>query len=204
MVTAPTASIAPPGTDARGVPRQRPSSGGRLPSPEGGPRSILVEPVPVDPTRLRAAYGSFPSGVTAMCALVDGRPVGMAASSFTSVSLAPPLVSVCVRDSSATWRVLRGRSRLGISVLAEDQDLACRALAAKRGDRFAGVEWGATAAGAVFVRGATVWFDCAVYAEVPAGDHAIVLLEVHALAADPDAAPLVFHGSRFHRLSPLV
>lgn len=55
-----------------------------------------------DIAQLRRAFGCFPSGVTAVCAVVDGEPVGMAASSFTSVSMAPPLVSVCVQDSSAT------------------------------------------------------------------------------------------------------
>lgn len=162
---------------------------------------IDIDPVPVDPTRLRSAYGCFPSGVIAVCALVDGRPAGMAASSFASVSLNPPLVSICVQDTSTTWPVLRGRTRLGLSVLAEGQDMACRALAMKDGDRFADVAWDATADGAVFVHGSTAWLDCSVDAEIRAGDHAIVLLEVHALRADPDSAPLVFHGSRFRRLA---
>lgn len=68
--------------------------------------------------QLRRAFGCFPSGIT-VCALVDGTPVGMAASSFTSVSLAPPLVSVCIQHTSTTWPVLRNRPRLGLSVLAE-------------------------------------------------------------------------------------
>ncbi len=136
-----------------------------------------------------------------MCALVDGVPVGMAASSFTSVSVNPPLVSVCVQDTSTTWPKLRGRGRLGISMLAEDHDLACRQLSLKSGDRFAGVDWEASAEGAVFVHGATAWLDCSVRVEIPAGDHAIALLEIHGLHAEPDTAPLVFHGSRFRRLA---
>jgi flavin reductase (DIM6/NTAB) family NADH-FMN oxidoreductase RutF len=53
---------------------------------------IEIDPTAVDPARLRQAYGCFPSGVTAVCALLDGLPVGLAASSFTSVSVHPPLV----------------------------------------------------------------------------------------------------------------
>src|SRR3546814_7956938 len=64
----------------------------------------------VGPAQLRAAFGCFPSGITAVCALIDGKPVGMAASSFTSVSLDPPLVSVCIQNRSKTWRQLRSRS----------------------------------------------------------------------------------------------
>lgn len=53
--------------------------------------------------QLRPAFGCFPSGVTAVCADVDGVPAGLAASSFTSVSVEPPLVSVCMQHSSTTW-----------------------------------------------------------------------------------------------------
>jgi flavin reductase (DIM6/NTAB) family NADH-FMN oxidoreductase RutF len=90
-----------------------------------------------------------------------------------------------------------------VSVLAEGQDAECRTLSMKHGDRFAGVSWEASAAGAVFVHGATVWLDCSVHSEVAAGDHAIVLLEIHGLEAEPETAPLVFHGSRFRQLAAI-
>jgi flavin reductase (DIM6/NTAB) family NADH-FMN oxidoreductase RutF len=153
--------------------------------------------------QLRRAFGCFPSGVTAVCAEVDGVPVGLAASSFTSVSVEPPLVSVCMQHSSTTWPTLRRRPRLGLSVLAEGQDEICARLASKTGDRFAGTDWSASDDGAVHVHGATLWLDCTIHAEVPSGDHDIVLLRIHGVSADPDAAPLVFHGSRFRRLAAL-
>lgn len=162
---------------------------------------ITIESPSVDARALRQAFGCFPSGVAAVCCMVDGVPVGMAVSSFTSVSLAPALVSVCVQDTSATWPKLRGRSRLGLSVLAEDQEPACRALSSKDGDRFAGVRWRASGQGAVFVQGAVAWFDCSLHAEVSAGDHTIALLKIHRLGTEPGGAPLVFHGSRFRRLA---
>jgi len=127
----------------------------------------------------------------------------MAASSFTSVSLEPPLVSVCVQNTSATWPVLRRQRRLGMSVLAEDQDAQCAALADKKGDRFAGVEWTATEDGAVFIAGAALWLGCDVHKEIAAGDHIVVLLEVFGIRVDATRAPLVFHGSRYRRLATL-
>lgn len=154
-----------------------------------------------DTTRLRQAFGCFPSGVTAVCALIEGRPVGMAASSFTSVSLDPPLVAVCVQDTSTTWPRLRSGSRLGVSVLAEGHAVACRALSLKVGDRFAEVKWRADNDGSVFVEGSAAWLNCSVHAEMSAGDHVIVVLAVHTVHVDPDTAPLVFHGSRFRRLA---
>ncbi|MEO3760830.1 flavin reductase family protein [Mycobacterium sp. B14F4] len=154
-----------------------------------------------DGAELRRVYGCFPSGVTAVCAVIDGVPVGMAASSFTGVSVDPPLVSVCVQNSSTTWPKLRRRHRLGLSVLAEDHDEVCLSLSRKVGDRFAGVHWLEQPSGSIFVHGASAWLDCRLHTEVPAGDHTIVLLEICAVGADPDIPPLVFHGSRFRRLA---
>ncbi|WP_432191913.1 flavin reductase family protein [Streptomyces sp. bgisy027] len=156
---------------------------------------------PTDPVVLRQAFGCFPSGVTALCALDSGTPVGMAASTFTPVSLEPALVSVCVQDTSSTWPRLRNQGRLGLSVLAEGQDLVCRSLAARNGDRFADVGWEAGDDGSVYVNGASLWLDCSVHSEFQGGDHTIVLLEIHGLKAEPDRAPLVFHRSRFRRLA---
>lgn len=162
---------------------------------------VELEPTTGDARELRRAYGCFPSGVTAVCGLERGIPVGIAASSFTSVSIEPALVSVCVQNTSATWPRLRRMRRLGVSVLAANQNEVCRTLSLKTGDRFARVTWSASADGAVFVHGAVAWLDCSIEREVPAGDHAIVLLAIHALRAEPERAPLVFHGSRFRQLA---
>ncbi|TDD38396.1 flavin reductase [Actinomadura sp. KC06] len=156
-----------------------------------------------DVAALRRTFGCFPSGVTAVCALIDGAPAGMAASSFTSVSLDPPLVSICVQNTSATWPRLRRASRLGLSVLAENHNEACLRLSRKEGDRFDGVDWEPRPGGGVFVLDAAAWLDCRRHDEIPAGDHLIVLLEVLGLLARPETPPLVFHTSRFRRLAPV-
>jgi flavin reductase (DIM6/NTAB) family NADH-FMN oxidoreductase RutF len=139
--------------------------------------------------------------VAAVCAEVeDGDPVGMAVSSYTSVSLDPPLVSICVDRNSRTWPRLQTATRLGVSILADEHGAACRQLSAKNGDRFAGLELEKGCGHAVFLSGATAWLECSIHTELAAGDHWIVLLRVEALAAEPSIGPLVFHGSRFHRL----
>jgi len=155
-----------------------------------------------DSRALRAVYGAFPTGVTAVAALVDGRPVGMAASSFTSVSLEPPLVSVCMAHTSRTWSVLRRAERLGISVLGAQHAALCRRLAGPAAGRFADAAWRAAPDGAVLLDGASAWFACAVEQEVRAGDHDVVVLRVHDLHLDPAIDPLVFHASTFRSLSP--
>lgn len=155
-----------------------------------------------DTTLLRQAFGCFPSGVTAFCGMRDGVAEGMAASSFTTVSLDPPLVSVCVANTSSTWPKLAALQRLGLSVLADEHALVVRSLAAKNGDRFADVDWNATDSGAVFVHGATLWLECAPFKRVEAGDHEIVVLQITALAMYPDVSPIVFHRSNFRELLP--
>ncbi|MEU9059215.1 flavin reductase family protein [Streptomyces sp. NPDC048430] len=164
----------------------------------------MTAPNPADPAALRAAYGTFPSGVTAVCALRDGTAVGFAASSFVTVSLDPPLVSVCVQHTSTTWPLLVDRPRLGLSVLGDAQDVTCRQLAAKNGDRFAGLDLTVTDGGAVLIPDSAAWLECSVHDIVPAGDHDLVLLRVEALQVHNGVPPLVFHASGFHSLTALA
>lgn len=154
-----------------------------------------------DQAQLRQAFGLFPSGVTAFCGLVDGAAEGMAASSFTSVSLDPPLVSVCVAETSATWPRLASLEHVGLSILASDHGPIARSLASKTSDRFGDVDWLAADSGAVFIQGAALWLECTPYKRVAAGDHEIVVLQVTALAMDPHVSPIVFHRSTFRELT---
>ncbi|MFS3129447.1 flavin reductase family protein [Nocardioides sp. Bht2] len=155
----------------------------------------------LDPHALRQAFGVFPSGVVAVAAEVDGTLVGLAASSFTSVSLDPPLVSVSVANTSKTWPDLRRADHLGLSVLAEGHGAACRQLAGDPARRFDGLEVTRSPQGAVTLDDGLARFDCSIYREVEAGDHTIVLLRLHAVEQADDSPPLVFHRSAFTRLS---
>lgn len=172
----------------------------------------------LDPARLRKAFGIFPTGVVAVAAEVEGRLTGLAASSFTSVSLDPPLVSVSVATGSKTWPDLRRAAHLGVTILADHQGAVCRQLAGAVEHRFDGIAVNASEEGAVTLDEGLAHFDCTVYREVEAGDHIIVLLELHAVD-HPEAGvdhpetgvdhpevgnPLIFHRSRFGRLAQAV
>jgi flavin reductase (DIM6/NTAB) family NADH-FMN oxidoreductase RutF len=163
-----------------------------------------VSPTPIDPSRLRQVFSAYPTGVTAIAACVDGTPTGLVASSFTSVSLDPPLVSVCIGSESTTWPRLSTAGRIGISVLGEHHEALSDAMSRKGADRFAGVGWRTCPSGAVLLTDAVAWLDCSIDAEHAAGDHRIVVLAVHDLDAYQGAAPLVFHGSRYRRLDASV
>lgn len=99
--------------------------------------------------RLRQASGIFPTGVVAVAADVDGLLVGLAASSFTSVSLDPPLVSFSIARASKTWPDLRRSAHVGVTVLADHQGAVCRQLAGRPARRFDGVPVRVTDSGAV-------------------------------------------------------
>ncbi|MBD8043565.1 flavin reductase family protein [Arthrobacter sp. Sa2BUA2] len=156
----------------------------------------------LQPNALRRAFGRFPSGIAALCAEIGGVPQGIVASSFTvGVSMEPPLVMFAVQNTSRTWPVLRSARRIGVSVLGTGHDGVCRQIASRDGDRFAGLDLH-EAGGALFLDDAALWLDCSIENEVPAGDHAVVLLRVHGYSTHEDAhEPLVFHGSAFRNLS---
>ncbi len=154
----------------------------------------------LDPVRLREAFGIFPSGVVAVAAKVDGRLVGLAASSFTSVSLEPPLVSVSIANTSRTWPDLRRAGHLGVTILADHHDVAARQLSGPVGSRFEGLAVTLSDDGAVMLADGLAQFDTTIYKEMAAGDHTIVLLELHAIEHADHSQPLIFHRSGFSRL----
>lgn len=154
----------------------------------------------LDPLRLRQAFGVFPSGVVAVAAEVDGRLLGLAASSFTSVSLDPPLVSFSIANSSRTWPDLRRAAHLGVTVLAAHHGATARQLAGPVERRFEGIDVGLSDEGAVTLADGLARFDTTVYREVEAGDHTIVLLRLHAVEHADHSLPLIFHRSAFGRL----
>ncbi|VFB00258.1 flavin reductase family protein [Nocardia cyriacigeorgica] len=155
---------------------------------------------PADGAGLRRAFANFPSGVVAVCAQDDGIPHGLAVATFVPVSLDPPLVSFCVQNTSTTWPRLTGADRLGLSLLGTEQQDAARALGSRSADRFQGLDLHHGSGDAVFIDGASAWIEGTVHAQVPAGDHQVVILGIDRIATHPHREPLIFHGSRFRLL----
>ncbi|EGD53527.1 flavin reductase family protein [Gordonia neofelifaecis] len=150
---------------------------------------------------LRSTMSGYPSGLVAVAALARSGPVGLIASSFTSVSLDPPLVSVNIANDSTTLPRLLNAESWGISVLAADQHHVADAFRRPSRERFDGVSWRATANGAVHLDGAAAEFTTTVRQIVTAGDHVIAVLAVADHRAEPGADPIVFYRSRLHRIA---
>ncbi len=154
----------------------------------------------LDPAAFREALSHFASGIVVVTGVVDGRPLGMTCQSFSSLSLDPPLVLFCPARSSASWPVLRTAPRLCINVLSSVQQDVSAQFARSGADKFAGVSWTPTPAGAPALDGVAAHLEVAVEDVVDGGDHHIVVCRVHALQTDSTLAPLVYWRSGYRTL----
>ncbi|MCG5211727.1 flavin reductase family protein [Streptosporangium sp. KLBMP 9127] len=173
----------------------------RLVAPDGDGRP---HPAPVDPLHFRSVLGRFATGVVAITAIdpVSGEPCGLAANSFTSVSLDPPLVAFCVAHTSTSWPLVRAAETHCVNVLGEHQRELSGRLAARGGAKFAGLGWRDSPRGNPVLDGALAWIECTIEAEHQAGDHVIVVARVHELDAHAEGGPLVFFRGGYGRFQP--
>lgn len=145
---------------------------------------------------LRSALGSFPTGVTVITATDGELPQGITVNSFTSVSLAPPLVLWCVSENANCAPVfVPGRNFL-VHVLAAGQEALALRFARRSGDKFADQPWSWSAYETPLLPGCAAEFHCRVTQRLPGGDHWIILGEVLAQEVR-ETAPLLFHRGQF-------
>lgn len=158
----------------------------------------------VDKQRFRQVMGQFLTGVTVVTAHGADGPHGTTVNSFTSLSLEPPLVLICLRTASRTASVVSAAGAFTVNILSRGQAcLGARFATAGRGcgaEEFAGVPYHTGATGAPVLAGTLGHLDCSVTETVPAGDHTIFIAEVLDLDTAPElieAHPLAFHQGRF-------
>ncbi|WP_312798551.1 flavin reductase [Tianweitania sp.] len=134
-----------------------------------------------DTRALRDAFGAFLTGVTVVTAVNgEGAPIGFTANSFTSVSLDPPLLLVCLAKTSRNLPTLMAVTGFGVNVLSEGQKNVSNTFARPVEDRFAAVEWKEGPHGSPVFNDAAAWFDCSVHERIDAGDHVVMIGRVEA------------------------
>jgi flavin reductase (DIM6/NTAB) family NADH-FMN oxidoreductase RutF len=154
----------------------------------------------IEPSDFRRALAQFGSGVTAVTTRdAAGKPMGLTVTAFSSVSLDPPLVLICVDARSETHAGFRASSAFGVSVLAEDQEQVSRHFAWSGPDKFTRTRLVEGATGVPLVADALVHLECRVVAAHAAGDHTIYVGEIVALSTRP-GRPLLYHQGRYRRL----
>ena len=140
-------------------------------------RDLLSQPLTAfEAKSLRNAFGSFMTGVTVVTTMEpNGAPRGFTANSFTSVSLDPPLLLICIAETASSCAVFSRTPGFVVNILAEDQKDVSGIFASKRPDKFAEVSWTTSANGQPVIDGSLSWFDCARREVIEAGDHIILL-----------------------------
>jgi flavin reductase ActVB len=158
--------------------------------------------MPLDPVMFRAALGRFPSGVCVVTTQdAQGRPRGFTASAFSSLSLEPPLVLVCLDQKAESHEAFRETKSFAISILASHQMPLAVQFATKSAEKFGGVAIAyGSETGHPVIPEAVVHLECKMNHTISAGDHTILIGEVTA-AAVFEGEPLVFYNrmyGRFH------
>lgn len=157
---------------------------------------------PVDPRDLRRALGRFVTGVTVLT-IIDGsdRVRGLTANSFTSVSLDPPLILVCIDQRTASHAVFETAERFVVNILADDQTELANRFASSRADKFDEVAVIPGRDGPPVLQGCTAWLACDAESRLTAGDHLVVIARVREFETSV-AQPLAFCQGAYVSLLP--
>ncbi|WP_328477600.1 flavin reductase [Actinoplanes sp. NBC_00393] len=158
----------------------------------------------MDSQTFRTVLGQWPSGVCVVTTAGPRGAHGMTASSFSSVSLDPPLVSVCLGNHLPSRALLGEAGKFALSFLGKDQAHIGRRFAGQQPgitDRFAGLDWITTPNGCPVLADAVAWLDCRVAHAYPGGDHTIFVGEVTAAATPRIISPLLFHSRNWMQIA---
>jgi flavin reductase (DIM6/NTAB) family NADH-FMN oxidoreductase RutF len=155
----------------------------------------------VNKEEFRAALGRFASGVTVVTAkCTDNRPCGMTVSAFSSVSLEPPLILICIDKRSSIHDYFKEGNHFAVNILGAEQEVISRRFASKDEDRFSGIGYKDGITGTPLLDGAIASLECSVVYEYPGGDHTIVVGEVmHAEVID--GRPLTYFRGGYAQLA---
>jgi flavin reductase (DIM6/NTAB) family NADH-FMN oxidoreductase RutF len=154
-----------------------------------------------DPRTLRDALGCFATGVTVVtCVSDDGIPAGLTVNSFTSVSLDPPLLLVCLAKQAASAAPLTAAQSFAINVLQTGQQPASIRFATRDEDRFGTTPWSRGEGGAPILEESLGVFECERYAVYDGGDHHILVGRVVKASFDASLDPLLYFRGRYRRL----
>ncbi|MBN9045601.1 MAG: flavin reductase family protein [Rhizobiales bacterium] len=155
----------------------------------------------IDPKELRRAFGTFVTGITVVTANdAGGTPRGMTANSFTSVSLDPPLLLVCIGKSASSFPVFEQADCFAVNLLHENQAEVSSVFAARVQDKFSVVNTDVVHTGAPVLTDCLTWFDCTVFNRIDAGDHIILVGRIQAFGTSP-LAPLAFCRGQYAKVS---
>jgi flavin reductase len=152
----------------------------------------------------RSALGAFATGVTVITTQGGEHPYGMTANAFSSVSLDPPLVLICVRKESEGNEAIQQNGVFAVNILGIDHEPVSRFFASRHRPRghaaFQEIAHRRGVTGSPILDGVAAHLDCRLVASHEAGDHVIFIGEVVGMEVDPAVTPLLFHHGQYRRL----
>ncbi|HVA69450.1 MAG TPA: flavin reductase family protein [Candidatus Binataceae bacterium] len=156
--------------------------------------------MPIDKNELRRVMGHFATGVTVITTVsTDGKLFGLTANAFSSLSLDPPLVVVCVDKKAESWPHFEQSRVFTVNFLSDDQEALSRRFAVSGGPKFEGVAYRLGANGAPILDGTLGFIECKLAAAYPGGDHSIYVGEVQE-AQTIEGKPLLFFRGGYRAL----
>jgi len=156
----------------------------------------------VDPSEFKRACARFATGVSiASVCDTDGTPHGLTVNSFTSVSLGPPLILICLGHEASVINYFRAASHFAVNILAEDQRKLSERFARKGHDRFDGLAWHPGHTGVPLIDDVLATIECGLHQRFTSGDHDIFVGEVLDTRVRADARPLVYYATHYHSLA---
>ncbi len=155
--------------------------------------------MPIDESRFRQTMGYFASGVTVVTALHDGTPYGATVSSFSSVSLRPPLILICLDQNISTHRAIAESGCFVVNMLDHRQEHLSRRFAGPEENKFQGVAWRSGQMGMPVLDRALAVVECRLHAMLPGGDHTIFVGEVQHTDIG-EGSPLLYYRRGYHEL----
>ena len=154
----------------------------------------------IDPAQFRQLLGRFATGVTILTVVTpEGRPIGMTANSLSSVSLHPPLISVCVDRDADMHDIIIKADEFVVNVLSSQQETLARRFADKQVDRFDGIGYHLSPDGLVLLDAALAHIECHRHTQFQAGDHTIVVGKVVG-GETGDGRPLLYYRGGYAAL----
>jgi flavin reductase (DIM6/NTAB) family NADH-FMN oxidoreductase RutF len=174
-------------------------------SPESAPPAN--EQFAFSSREFRDALGAFATGVTVITTQGTEHPYGMTANAFSSVSLDPPLILVCVIKGTEGAHSIEQNGVFAVNILSVEQEPLSRYFASKdrpRGwEAFKQISHSRAASGSPILDGSACYLDCRLHASHEAGDHIIFIGEVMAIGVDPEVQPLLFHRGKYRYMQEL-
>lgn len=158
--------------------------------------------MPISSIQFREALGRFSSGVTVVTVASGSEKTGLTVSAFSSVSLNPPLVLVCIDKRSPSIDMIHRVKAFAVNILTDEQAAVSNQFASKTVDKFEGITHSSGPLGQPLLNNALVRMECSLWNAVDAGDHIVFFGQIESSEVNEDLQPLLYYRGQYGSFGP--